>query len=253
MASSHQTVDKSIALDLSNVSVQFGTVQVLQHVSVQVSQGAFLAVVGPNGAGKSTLMRVLLGLTKISSGKVQVLGAPAGKSPSNIGYVPQLKTFDRHFPATVLDLVASGHAHRWLWRVSKSRKDSVMKALAEVGAGHLLTRRLSALSGGEVQRVFLARALVREPQLVILDEPATGVDFLAEYDLYRLLETYQQTTSATVVMVTHDLSVARHHASQVAVLNRRLLGSGEPETVLCEGCLKEAYGHSGHAHGILTL
>jgi zinc transport system ATP-binding protein len=235
------------------VSVQFGAIQVLQHVSMQVARGAFLAVVGPNGAGKSTLMRVLLGLTKVSTGSVQVLGEAAGNVPAQIGYVPQLKTFDRHFPATVLDLVASGHARRWLWHVSKTRKAAATKALEDVGAGHLLTRRLSELSGGEVQRVFLARALVREPQLVILDEPATGVDFLAEYDLYRLLEHYQQMTSATVVMVTHDLSVARHHASQVAVLNRRLLGFGEPETVLCESCLKEAYGHSGHAHGILTL
>ncbi|MEM6429224.1 MAG: ABC transporter ATP-binding protein [Deinococcota bacterium] len=250
---SRRSVDASLAVDLQGVSVRFGHIHALEHVSLQLAQAEFLAVVGPNGAGKSTLMRVLLGLTPVSAGEVSVLAAPAGKLPASIGYVPQLKTFDRRFPATVLELVASGHARRWLWRVSSARKDAAATALETVGAGHLLMRRLSELSGGEVQRVFLARALVREPKLVILDEPATGVDFLAEYDLYRLLERYQQTTSATVIMVTHDLSVARHHASQVAVINRRLLGFGEPENVLCETCLKEAYGHSGHAHGILTL
>jgi len=118
---------------------------------------------------------------------------------------------------------------------------------------HLAKRTLSRLSGGELQRAFLARALVRRPRLVLLDEPATGVDFLAEHDLYDLLERYQSETGATVAMITHDLSAARYHATKVAVLNRQLHGFGAPDEVLCESCLKEAYGHLGHAHGVIVL
>ena len=104
-----------------------------------------------------------------------------------------------------------------------------------------------------MQRAFLARALVRKPDIVLLDEPATGVDFLAEHDLYDLLERYQTETGATVAMITHDLSAARYHASKVVVLNRRLHGFGLPQEVLCERCLKDAYGHVGHAHEVITL
>ena len=241
------------ALHVHHVTVRFSDTDVLQDVSFDLPQGDFLAVVGPNGAGKSTLIKVALGLIKPQKGHAAIFGKDAGDNPERIGYVPQLKTFDRSFPATALELVVSGLRRRWPVRVTKKERGKALKALELVGAAGLLLRPLARLSGGELQRVFLARALVRNPGIVLLDEPATGVDFLAEHDLYDLLERYQKGTNATVVMITHDLSVARYHANRVLVLNRKVHGYGLPEEVLCEACLQEAYGHHGHAHSFMVL
>ena len=240
------------ALQLHRVSVRFGAVEALQDVSFDLSAGETLAIVGPNGAGKSTLLKVALGLIAPDMGHAAIFGVDAGANPARIGYVPQLKTFDRSFPATALELVVSGLRRSWPARLRAAEREAALAALAQVGAKDYALRQLAKLSGGELQRVFLARALVRRPDIVFLDEPATGVDFLAEHDLYDLLERYQQATNATVVMITHDLSAARYHATRALVLNRRLHGVGLPAEVLCERCLREAYGHIGHEHRVLV-
>ena len=219
-------------------------------MSFDLAAGEFLTIVGPNGAGKSTLMKVALGLVAPLKGHAALFGEDAGRHPERIGYVPQLKTFDRTFPATVLELVVSGLRRSWPARVRPDERDAARRTLADVGAEKLAARALAKLSGGELQRAFLARALVRRPALVLLDEPATGVDFLAEHDLYDLLETYQAKSGATIAMITHDLTAARYHSSRVAVLNRRLHGFGLPADVLCEACLQRAFGHFGHSHGL---
>lgn len=239
------------ALHFHNVTVQLGEVEVLKNIHFDLAAGEFLAIVGPNGAGKSTLIKVALGLVKPKKGHAALFGQDAGLSSERIGYVPQLKTFDRSFPATALELVASGLRRSWPARIRRPEHDRACGALKQVGAEKLTRRPLSKLSGGELQRVFLARALVRRPDIVLLDEPATGVDFIAEHDLYDLLEHYQTETGATVAMITHDLSAARYHASKVVVLNRKVHGFGLPEDVLCEPCLQEAYGHLGHSHGLV--
>ncbi len=238
------------ALHVHDVTVRFGEATVLDHVGFDVDAGHFLAIVGPNGAGKSTLVKVILGLVSPVKGHTAVFGVDAGVAPERIGYVPQLKTFDRSFPATAVELVVSGSRRVWPIRVHRDERARALAVLADVGAERLADRSLARLSGGELQRAYLARALVREPDLVLLDEPATGVDFLAEHDLYDLLERYQARSGATVAMVTHDLAAARYHATRVLVLNRRLHGFGLPEDVLCEACLKEAFGHVGHVHAV---
>jgi len=240
------------ALELLHVTVRRGEVEVLRDVSLRLPERRLLAIIGPNGAGKSTLVKTLLGLVEPLRGQVRVFGRPPGADPVAIGYVPQLKTFDRSFPATALELVVSGLRRSWPARIRPRERDAACEALARVGAQRLTDRPLARLSGGELQRAFLARALVRRPRLVILDEPATGVDFLAEHDLNRLLEAYQRDADATVVMVTHDLAAARHHADQVAVLNRTLIGFGPPERALSASCLERAYGHVGHGHAALV-
>jgi len=230
------------------VCVRFGDAQVLDDVSFDLDEGQFLAIVGPNGAGKSTLVKVALGLLRPQRGHAALFGRDAGDVPERIGYVPQLKTFDRTFPATAVELVVTGLRRSWPARPSRLERERARAALAQVGAEALADRPLSRLSGGELQRVYLARAVAREPAFVLLDEPATGVDYLAEHDLYDLLERYQARTGATVAMVTHDLAAARYHASRVLVLNRRVFGFGLPGDVLCDACLQEAYGHVGHTH-----
>ena len=243
----------SPALHFHRVHVRFGEVQVVEDVTLNLGQGEFLAIVGPNGGGKSTLIKVALGLIRPDQGHAAIFGQDAGRNPERIGYVPQLKTFDRSFPATTVELVVSGLRRKWPARISRQERARAFEVLAEVGAERLALQPLAQLSGGELQRAFLARALARRPDIVFLDEPATGVDFLAEHDLYDLLEAYQTENGATIVMITHDLSTARYHASKVMVLNRRLHGFGVPSDVLTEPCLKAAYGHVGHAHQVIVL
>ncbi len=245
-------VGGAVLLQFNGVTVRFGDFVALRDVSFELERGASLAIVGPNGAGKSTLVKVALGLTQPLLGNASVFGERPGGSPERIGYVPQLKTFDRTFPATALELVVTGLRRSWPWRVPPAERDRATAALHRVGAEQLAMRPLSRLSGGELQRAFLARAFVREPELVLLDEPATGVDFLAERDIYDLLEEYQADSGATVVMVTHDLTAARYHSDKVLVLNRTVRGYGGPEEVMREECLQDAFGHRRHEHG-LTL
>lgn len=238
------------ALHVHDVSVRFSDAQVLENVSVDLAAGRFLAIVGPNGGGKSTLMKVALGLVQPQHGHAALFGEDAGVRPDLIGYVPQLKTFDRTFPATAVELVVTGITGRWPWRTGKTLRAMAAAALQSVGAFQLRDRQLSRLSGGELQRTFLARALVRRPQLVLLDEPAAGVDFLAEHDLYDLLEHYQADTGAAVAMITHDLAAARYHADDVLILNRRVHGHGAPGDVLTEERLTTAFGHRHHDHAV---
>lgn len=239
----------AVVLHVHQVTVRFGDFVALKDVTFDLKAGALLAIVGPNGAGKSTLVKVILGLTAPLSGHATVFGERPGANPERIGYVPQLKTFDRTFPATALELVVTGLRGAWPGRVVAGERERAFAALHRVGASELAGRPLARLSGGELQRAYLARAFVRGPQLVLLDEPATGVDYLAERDIYDLLEEYQADSGATVVMVTHDLTAARYHSDDVLVLNRTVHGYGPPEDVMREECLQAAFGHKRHDHG----
>lgn len=241
------------AVHIHNVSVRFGIVEALSNVSLDLEPGRTLAIVGPNGGGKSTLIKVALGLIRPDAGHAAIFGHDAGMRPDLIGYVPQLKTFDRSFPASAVELVVSGLRRAWPVRITAAEQQLAGEALELVGAVHLLDRNLAQLSGGEVQRVYLARAMVRRPQLVLLDEPATGVDYLAEHDLYQLLENYQARSGSAIVMITHDLTAARWHADMVAVVNRTLRACGKPEDVMTDEVLRDAYGHRGHGHRVLVV
>ena len=251
----------TLAVAAKNFSVRFGDFQALEAINLEVPQGAFVAIVGPNGAGKSTLLKSLLGITvgvyrdgsSEISGEVEVFGqAPSAHSAGMVGYVPQVKSFDRSFPALALEVVVSGLRRSWPFWITPAERLKAQEMLEQVGAGHLAQRRLGRLSGGELQRVYLARALIRQPQLLLLDEPATGVDAVGEADLYRHLETFQRQSGATIMMITHDWEAAQHHASAVLLLNRRVIGYGLPADVMCHDCLAQAFGHVGHKHGMLV-
>jgi len=233
-------------LHVEHISVSLGGRSILEDVSFEAHAGEFIAILGPNGGGKSTLIRALLGLVPLHAGRVSIT-----PSSTFIGYVPQVKTLDRSFPATAADLVVTGRRARWPWRVSVGDRDIVRRALERVGAGHLEHSSLSRLSGGELQRVYLARALACRPPLILLDEPEAGVDRVGAADLFDILESYRHEHGATIVMVTHDWDVAFHHASGVVLLNRSVVASGSPVEALTEEAIKEAFGHVGHAHGVL--
>ena len=241
------------AVSLRGVHVRFGATEVLRDISFELAPGAFLAIIGPNGAGKSTLLNVILGLEPCSEGSATLFGAAPENFPGvQLGYIPQVKTLDRSFPARTLELVVTGLRRAWPWRIRSEEKELALAAMATTGVAHLANRQLSQLSGGELQRVFLARTLVRRPRLLVLDEPAAGMDVSGEAAMYHILDAYQRETDATVLMITHDWEGARFHASQVLLLNRVLLGFGAPREVARDENLLRAFGHIGHvkiSHG----
>jgi len=240
------------ALSVTDLKVRIGGRTVLDGITFEASAGDFVAVIGPNGAGKTTLIRVLLGLTKATDGVIRVFGRAPSKADSGVvGYVPQVKTLDRSFPAPASDLVLTALHQRWPGRISREERQEAVDALEAVGAGHLADRSLGTLSGGELQRVYLARSFIRSPRLILLDEPATGVDIAGAADLYELLETYQDEHNATIVMVTHDWTAAYHHATHVLLMDGTQIGYGAPDEALNEKCLRRAFGHIGHAHEML--
>jgi len=247
------------ALRLQNVTVTLGTTRVLSDVTFEPAAGKINAVVGPNGAGKTTLLRAILGLVPYT-GTIE-LGRRRDGRAVRIGYVPQRLDFDRGMPLSVLDFLACG-LQRWpLWLgVMRRSKKVARTALRRVGAEGWEARRLGSLSGGELQRVLLAMALASEPDILLLDEPVSGVDLAGENLFCDLLGSLQTEGHYTMLLVNHDLSIVTQHADYVICLNRTLHCQGRPVETLTAENLRSLYGHDiglfghshaheGHAHG----
>ncbi len=236
-------------IKLEDWSIRFSGYFALEKISLEIPEGSFTAVMGPNGSGKSTLMKSIVGLIAPSTGSIRIFDKPPGMIPfDNIGYVPQVKGLDRSFPALAGELVVSGLTGQWPFFFTRTLRRKSMEALERVGAEHLIDRPMHRLSGGELQRVYLARSMMRNPSLLLLDEPAAGVDQAGEEDMYRLLEEYQERTGASILIVTHDLEVARYHSSHVLLLNCRKVSFGPPENAMTDDCMRRAFGHVGHDH-----
>jgi zinc transport system ATP-binding protein len=236
-------------IEISNLTVDFAKYKALENINLVIPENCFVSVVGPNGAGKSTLLRVLLGVIKPTSGSVSIFNKAADEVAQEIiGYVPQIKTLDRTFPALPIELVTTGFRGKWVGRLSKKDTDIALSALEQVGASHLAKRPLSKLSGGELQRIYLARSFVRKPKILLLDEPATGIDMLGEKDMHKLIDEYKASSGATVIMVTHDWESAIHHANYALLLNRSVVCFDSPAKAFTEKHLGKAFGHIGHDH-----
>ncbi|MGD9409641.1 MAG: ABC transporter ATP-binding protein [Thiohalocapsa sp.] len=211
------------AISLTGVHFAYGEVPVLQDVSLDVARGEFLGIVGPNAGGKSTLLKLILGLLKPSAGGIRVLGEPPRRARRRIGYVPQYPGFARDFPIGVEDVVLMGRFGLG-WRLgpwTKADRSAAAAALDEVEALDLRARQIGTLSGGQLQRVLLARALVGEPQLLILDEPTANIDQRLEGEIFELLA--QLNRRLTIVVVSHDIAFISAYVSRVACLNRTLV------------------------------
>lgn len=208
-------------ISLRNVSVHYGGMPVLEDVSLSINRHDFIGIIGPNGGGKSTLLKVILGLVKPDRGEVRVFGGDPLQNRRYIGYVPQYSLFDQNFPISVLDVVLTGRAGQALFkRYTGQDKKLALSALEMVGMLPLKEREIGRLSGGQQQRVFIARALAAEPDVLLLDEPAAGIDSLMQTEFYELLERLKQIM--TIVMVSHDITAVSAHVSKIACLNRRL-------------------------------
>jgi len=236
----HQT--NQPILDVSRLTVQYNGRAALKDITFHLHEGERVAVVGPNGAGKSTLFKVVAGVLQPTSGEARIFGSIPNKHVC-IGYIPQRSQVDWDFPVTVADVVMMGRSAKLgpLNWPHKRDWEFVNHALETVEIGNLASRQISQLSGGQQQRMFIARALAQEAELMLMDEPLTGLDAPAQEGILNLLDRLQQ-EKVTVMVATHDLDQAASHFDRIMLLNHRMIAFGEPAHVMQTEKLLQAYG-----------
>jgi len=235
------------AIRIERVSHSYGDEMVLKGVSFSVQQGDFFVVIGPNGSGKTTLLKVISGLEKLQDGAVSVLDRPAKSYTRKalartIALVQQLPSVD--FPFTALEAVLMGRSPHLGMLGLEQRKDveTAQQALAFTGVAHLADRKLDQLSGGEQQRVFIARAICQEPDIMLLDEPTASLDLAHQIRVMDLMEKLREEKRVTIVMVSHDVNLAAMYGNQLLLLKAgRIVHQGHPEDVLTFETLEKAY------------
>jgi len=229
-------------LDVSHLTVRYNGRVALEDVSFHLHEGERVAVVGPNGAGKSTLFKVVAGVLQPNSGQVNIYGSrPLGHVC--IGYIPQRNQVDWAFPVSVADVVMMGRSAKlgpFNWPHKKDW-DFVNHALETVELSNLSSRQISQLSGGQQQRMFIARALAQEAELMLMDEPLSGLDTPSQEGILNLLDRLKK-ENVTVMVATHDLEQAASHFDRILLLNHRLVAFGNPDEVLHTENLISAYG-----------
>lgn len=245
-------------LRVENVTVAYNGRVALRDATFTVLGGERVAVVGPNGAGKSTLFKAIVGLLPLQSGRVEVFGCHPRREQASVGYVPQREDVDLAFPVTVSDVVMMGRVRHigWLRRPSRRDREAVRRALEQVGLTELASRPLGELSGGQVQRTFIARALAQEAPLLLMDEPFAGVDAASEEAILYLLDRLRE-RQVTVLLATHDLQMAAGWSDRVLLLNGEVIAYGPPADVLRPDALRRVYGGQltlwEHERGTLIL
>lgn len=229
------------ALLIDNLSVYYGRTPAIEGVCLDVADGEYLGIIGPNGGGKSTLLKAILGLVPISFGTVQIYGEKLEKNKALVGYVPQFAALDKKFPITLLEVVLTGRLKKGLspfCRFTSKDKEIAYELLERVGITGLANRQISQLSGGEFQKMLIARALAANPRLLLLDEPTASVDAASRNQIYTLLSELNR--NMTIILVTHDLLAVSSQVHRLACLNRQLVYHGEPE--LTENIINSLYG-----------
>ncbi|HXF83419.1 MAG TPA: metal ABC transporter ATP-binding protein [bacterium] len=231
-------------LEMRGVTCGYGPTPVLHDINLSIAEGQLAGIVGPSGAGKSTLLRAILGQVEMHRGVISVMGEPVrGRPPGAIGYVPQLETIDWNFPVTVEEVVLMGRAASsgpWPWP-SRADRHAMSELLDRLGMLPFARRQIRDLSGGQQQRVFLARALMRNPRLLLLDEPTTGVDIKTRHEVLHLLRELHQ-SGVTILLTTHDLNAVATHLPHVICLNHTVIAQGPPTEVFRDETLSRTYG-----------
>jgi zinc transport system ATP-binding protein len=233
-------------VDIDDVWVRFNHGKwILKSIYLQCFSGEILGIVGPNGGGKTTLLNVILGAVHPEKGSVKLFGSPPHKmNRLDIGYLPQISRADRSFPVSAIDVVLMGLYKRMglLHRVGPKNKLEAMKLLEKVNMADQAQATFGTLSGGQQQRVNIARALASSPKLLILDEPSTGVDSVAQEDFYELLVKLRDEQNMTIIMVSHDIGVITAHADQIACLNTQIHYHGKPDIDLSPDIQQKIFG-----------
>lgn len=232
----------------SHATFGFPTGIALEDIALEIAEGEFIGVIGPNGSGKTTLCRAVLGLLRPLSGSLQIFDCACEQlrchHRARIGYLPQKGRLDTNFPITVIEAVMMGRygALGLFRRPGKRDRDLALESLANVGMADHKDTRLGHLSGGQQQRVFIARALAQGPQVLLLDEPTTGLDITAQHSIFDLVQRLHRRLGLTVLLITHDINMIRAHVDRLVLLKTRLVAAGAPEEVLKPELLQEVYG-----------
>lgn len=237
-------MSESAVISLRDIVFSYGGPKVLDGVSLDVEEAEFLGVVGPNAGGKSTLLKLILGFLQPLEGEVRVLGGKPRNTRHQIGYVPQYPVFNRDFPISVEQTVLMGRLGRssLFGGYSRSDRDIARRAMTETEVADLAGRQLCTLSGGQLQRVLVARALACEPKILILDEPTANIDMRVETDIFDLLK--QLNERMTIIVVSHDIGFISGYVDRVACLNRTLICH---HTAVIDGeMINELYGSDVH-------
>jgi zinc transport system ATP-binding protein len=235
-------------ISLDNVSYRYNSDLVLENISFKADQGDLLGIIGPNGAGKTTLFSLILGLLEGYQGKITLFNEDIRnnrKALKRIGYIPQKKNINQGFPATVEEIVSLGVLGR------KTNKDVIISALKIVGLREQKDKRIGELSGGQQQRVLIAKALVNEPELLILDEPTTGIDLETQDRFYTLLRKLNSERNITIILASHDLDAINRLANKVACVNRKMSFHGDAREFFGNEQLLKSYSESSmqaHMH-----
>lgn len=228
-------------VNIDNVSYRFNSALVLENISFTVDKGDFVGIIGPNGAGKTTLFRSMLGLLEDYQGRITFFGEDIRKNRSilqKIGYIPQKNSTDQGFPATVEEIVSLGITGR------RPSKNKINHAIETVGLFDQKTKRIGELSGGQQQRVLIAKALANEPELLILDEPVTGIDLKTQNKFYVLLKKLNEENKITIIWASHDLDAVKKLANKIACVNRRIFFHGDATIFFENNELLKAYSES---------
>lgn len=234
-------------IGISNLTVSYGNKIALQNISLDIFPSEIVSIVGPNGGGKTTLLQVILGMKTYDSGEIRVMGQQPGKVPSGtIGYLPQAHTHSVNFPIRVRDVVLMGrHPRLGLFhRPGAADRDIVHNSLEIVDMLPQIDHPIQALSGGQKQRVFIARALAMDPQILIMDEPSTGLDAIAQEDFYQTLVRLREEREMSILMVSHDVGVVSNYVDKIACLNRQIHYHGPASEAIPDKVIQKVFGRN---------
>jgi len=222
------------AVSVKNLSVRFGDHIVLDHLTFDIPEKSICAIIGPNGCGKTTLLKAILGLIP-HTGETTIFNKRPKDARNELAYVPQRFTFDKTFPITIKEFLALEQ------RPHVNVQENINAKLIEVGMSTSHKKLLGHLSGGQLQRILIAKALLNDPKILFLDEPAAGIDIKGERNFYELIKHLNEKHHVTVIIVSHEVDIVHKYASQVICLNKQMLCFGKPMEVLTEQTLKNLY------------
>ncbi len=238
---------KSDYIAIHNVTKTYGDIPVVDDVSFVIPKGSIVALIGPNGAGKSTLAKMIMGLIKPDKGTITINGKTPESARTSIGYVPQRFTYNPHIPITVEEFLLLS-----LYVIGKQDQKQlkiIQKKFSDVGLPkETMKKQLGELSGGQLQRVLIARSLLMKKELLIMDEPVAGLDIEGRKSIHELLKELNQKNGTTVILISHELDTVFRYADNVLCIDKRMLCQGKPKEALTEEILNEMYGERHQAH-----
>ncbi|QWB99476.1 ABC transporter ATP-binding protein [Mycoplasmatota bacterium] len=223
---------RPLKIELNEISVNYGKIHALKNLNLTINEGDYIGIVGPNGGGKSTMMKSILGLIKPSKGKITYCGTSLKKSDIRMGYVPQISDINRMFPITVEEVVLSGRMSKEIrpfFKYSEEDKKAVEEVLDTVGLKKLKNRQINELSGGEFQKMIIARALTLKPDILLLDEPTAMVDVMSQRQIFSLIKKLSK--DITIVLITHHVQMISKNVKKLIYLDRNIIAEGDPNQV----------------------